>query len=197
MTHQSPNVIIGFVAMILFSSFLIEIPDGQAQAPDQDEVETLDIIEVPGTAVMQTPRELSFPEPDTASWQPLLDDPRLEIPVSLNIDRPLSQQPASIDPNGHITAVRSPVKPIKAEHPTYPRFAREQGWEGVTVVRITVETDGHVVSATTQKSSGFPTLDESAVQTVTQWIFTPAKNGEFNVASTVDLPIRFDLDQPN
>ncbi|GJL49892.1 MAG: hypothetical protein NPIRA01_11190 [Nitrospirales bacterium] len=197
MTNQSPNAIIGFVAMILFSSFLIGIPDGQAQAPDQDEVETLDIIEIPGTAVTQTPRELSFPEPDMASWQPLLDHSRLEIPVSLNINRPLSQPPTPLDPIGHIKGVRSPVKPIKAEHPTYPRFAREQGWEGITVVRITVETDGHVISAATQKSSGFPILDESAVQTVKQWIFTPAKNGEFHVASTVDLPIRFDLDQPN
>ncbi|GJL63800.1 MAG: hypothetical protein NPIRA04_24540 [Nitrospirales bacterium] len=197
MTHQSPNAIIGFVAMLLFSSFLIEIPYGQAQAPDQDDIETLDIIEIPGTAVTQTPRELSFPEPDMPSLQHLLDDPRLKIPVSLNIDRPLSQQPAAIDPIGHIKGIRSPVKPIKAEHPPYPRFAREQGWEGITVVRITVETDGQVVSATTQKSSGFPILDESAVQTLTQWVFSPAKNGEFNVASTVDLPIRFDLDQPN
>ncbi|WP_454063098.1 energy transducer TonB [Candidatus Nitrospira salsa] len=183
--------------MILFSPFLIGIPGGLAQAPEQDEVETLDIIEIPGTAVTKKPRNLAFPEPDTTSLHPVFDDSLLHIPVSLTIDHPIPQPSPALDPIGHLQGVRSPVKPIKAEHPPYPRFAREQGWEGITVVRITVETDGRVVSATTQKSSGFPVLDESAVQTVTQWVFTPAKNGEFNVASTVDLPIRFDLDQPN
>ncbi|GJL66302.1 MAG: hypothetical protein NPIRA05_12730 [Nitrospirales bacterium] len=196
MIHQSLNAGIAS-AILLFSPLLIGIPSGLAQGPEHDEVETLEIIEVPGTAVTQKPRNLSFPEPDTASLHPVFNDSLLQIPVSLAIARPVPKPTPALDPVGRIKGVRSPVKPIKAERPTYPRFAREQGWEGVTVVRITVETDGRVVSASTQKSSGFPLLDESAVQTVTQWVFTPAKNGEFTVASTVDLPIRFDLDQPN
>ena len=46
---------------------------------------------------------------------------------------------------------------------------------------------------TTRKSSGFPSLDESAVQSVKTWRFDPAKDGEFPVSTAVDLPIRFNL----
>jgi len=36
-------------------------------------------------------------------------------------------------------------------------------------------------------------LDDSAKQAVGMWSFKPAQNGEFAVASVVDLPIQFDL----
>ena len=50
-------------------------------------------------------------------------------------------------------------------------------------------------TSTTQKSTGFDALDESAAQSVKTWRFDPAKDGEFPVSSVVDLPIRFDLDE--
>jgi protein TonB len=72
-------------------------------------------------------------------------------------------------------------------------MAREQGWHGKVVLRVHITAEGIVKNATVQESSGFPVLDDSAVQAVKIWSFEPAKNGEFAVASTVDLPIRFDL----
>ncbi|GJL55753.1 MAG: hypothetical protein NPIRA02_28850 [Nitrospirales bacterium] len=189
---------IGASTIVLIFALLIGISTGLAQTTEHNEVDTLDMIEVPGTAVVRTPRTITFPLPDITSFHPILTaDPVLRIPDSRIIDRARPQPSPVLDPIGRVRGIRTPVKPIKAEHPPYPRFAREQGWEGITILRISIESDGSVTSAKTQKSSGYPILDESAVQTVTQWIFAPAKNGEFDVASTVDLPIRFDLDQPN
>ncbi len=99
------------------------------------------------------------------------------------------------DPIADIKGKRKPVQPTKAEHPPYPQFARAQGWEGTVVLRIKVNQAGAVDSVRTRKSSGFPILDESAVQSVKTWRFEPAKDGEFPIPVTVDLPIRFDLDE--
>jgi protein TonB len=72
-------------------------------------------------------------------------------------------------------------------------MAREQGWQGKVILRARISAEGTVKQAEVQESSGFPVLDDSAAQAVKTWTFEPAKNGEFAVASTVALPIRFDL----
>ena len=91
--------------------------------------------------------------------------------------------------------LRKTVRLIKSERPQYPQAARREGWEGTVVLRITVGTGGDVENVKTQTSSGFPALDESAAQSVKRWRFDPARDGEFRIATVVDLPIRFDLDE--
>ena len=87
------------------------------------------------------------------------------------------------------------VRLIKSERPVYPQMARKQGWEGTVVLRITIGAGGDVKKVTTQTSSGYPALDESAAQSVKTWRFDPAKDGEFPVSTTVDLPVRFNLEE--
>ena len=91
-------------------------------------------------------------------------------------------------------ALRKTVRLIKSERPRYPQAARREGWEGTVVLRIAINSGGAVEKVKTQESSGFPALDESAMQSVKTWRFDPAKDGEFPISSTVDLPIRFDLE---
>ncbi|MGB0910268.1 MAG: energy transducer TonB [Nitrospirales bacterium] len=183
------------LSALVMSLFLIETPLSLAQ--NDNDIEMLDIIEVPGTAVTIEPRMLSFPSPGVTNIRPFPDEDIFHISTTFKMDHPIPRSPVLLDPIGKAQGIRSSVKPMSAKRPPYPRFAREQGWHGTTVLRITVAPDGTVTSVTTKKSSGFPILDESANQAVKEWGFSPAKNGEFAVASTVDLPIRFDLDQPH
>ena len=92
-------------------------------------------------------------------------------------------------------ALRKTVRLIKSERPQYPQVARKQGWEGTVVLRINIGAGGDVENVKTQTSSGHAALDESAEQSVKTWRFDPARDGEFRVASVVDLPIRFNLDE--
>ena len=87
------------------------------------------------------------------------------------------------------------VRLIRSDRPQYPQIARKEGWEGTVVLRLTIDSEGGVEKVTTQKSSGFSTLDESAMESVKAWRFDPAKDGEFPISSAVDLPIRFDLEE--
>ena len=92
-------------------------------------------------------------------------------------------------------ALRKTVRLIKSERPPYPQVARQRGWEGTVVLRINIGPGGNVENVATQKSTGYDALDESAAQSVKRWRFDPAKDGEFRIATVVDLPIRFDLDE--
>ncbi len=108
-------------------------------------------------------------------------------------DRPAPEPPR--DSIADRKALRKTVRLIKSERPPYPQVARRQGWEGTVVLRINIGPGGNVEDVATQKSTGHDALDESAAESVKRWRFDPAKDGEFPIASVVDLPIRFDLDE--
>jgi TonB family protein len=159
-------------------------------------VETLDTIEVPATFVIQEERKISIPLPEMNNFTPLPTEPLMQAGLVPTATRTTNLAKVSRDPIADIKGKRTPVRPAKAERPPYPQFAREQGWEGTVVLRIRVNQQGSVDSVKTQKSSGFPILDDSALRSVKSWSFEPAKDGEFLLTATVDLPIRFDLDEP-
>lgn len=77
--------------------------------------------------------------------------------------------------------------------PEYPPQARRRGIEGRVVVRVQVEADGSVSNANVIASSGSTLLDQSALDAVKRWRFSPAQvNGEPHGAN-LDLPIAFRL----
>ena len=131
-------------------------------------------------------------EPDTTTIVPLNGLVVATIPKTPTVSRETSKMVR--DSIADRKGLRKPVRLIKSERPPYPQVARTQGWEGIVVLRIIVGTGGDVENVKTQTSSGFPALDESAAQSVKTWQFAPAKDGEFPIATKVDLPVRFSLD---
>ena len=79
--------------------------------------------------------------------------------------------------------------------PPYPREAREHGWQGTTLLRVEVLSDGTVGKVEVAESSGHAILDESSVQTVRDWMFRPARSGITAIPSVVEIPITFRLAQ--
>ena len=186
------NRIAWFMAMF----FLYSVAMVYSMDPEmEDEIETLDVIEITGTVMEQAPRKLHFPPPEIPThpnFQVIDRLPRPElqlIKLASPISRILLDQTAK---NGNIL---TPVKPLKTDRPPYPRRARKQGWHGRVILRLTIAPNGTVESATIQQGSGHQLLDDNAVKAATQWTFQPAKNGGFPVPSTVNIPIQFDLVQ--
>ncbi len=179
---------------VIWLGSLFWVPQAFPEVSPEPEIETLEVIEVTGTIVTTVTRTLSFPLPTFNHSRPTSTFHYLALPDLHVVNLP--QQSVSrtlIDQTGKTRGRFTNVKPLKTERPLYPRIAREQGWQGKVVLRARITAEGTVENATVQESSGFPVLDESAVQAVKTWSFKPAKNGEFAVASTVALPIRFDL----
>ena len=75
----------------------------------------------------------------------------------------------------------------------YPRIAKKEGWEGTVTLLVVVDVKGKPAEITVDKSSGHKVLDNAAIHAVRKWIFSPAKDGNIPIRSSVKLPVHFSL----
>jgi TonB family protein len=66
---------------------------------------------------------------------------------------------------------------IDGPAPVYPPLALRQGWEGSSLVRITVAADGTVADAALEETSGYDLLDDAALKAIRAWRFEPGTLG--------------------
>jgi periplasmic protein TonB len=79
--------------------------------------------------------------------------------------------------------------------PVYPSMARKMGHEGVVLLAAEILSDGCVGQLVVKKSSGHPTLDQSALDAVKRWKFAPARWMGKAVSAWVDVPVKFRLSE--
>lgn len=77
--------------------------------------------------------------------------------------------------------------------PPYPSVSRRMGEEGEVRLRVHVDAAGNAQQVEIERSSGFPRLDQAALDTVKRWRFVPARQGDQPVAAWVIVPIQFTL----
>jgi protein TonB len=77
--------------------------------------------------------------------------------------------------------------------PAYPPLARRMGEEGKVILRVFVTEKGLPEDLQVRTSSGSNRLDTTALETVKQWTFVPARRGETPVGAWVLVPISFSL----
>lgn len=77
--------------------------------------------------------------------------------------------------------------------PKYPELARNLGWEGSVLLRVSVSAEGRSEQVSVHRSSGYKVLDDAAAVAVQKWRFAPARRGGAAVASVVIVPIGFAL----
>lgn len=108
--------------------------------------------------------------------------------------------PASVQ----VASVRAPAGPaapaslvpaayLRTPEPAYPASAREEGEEGVVLLRVRISRGGLPEEIVLDRSSGFPALDRAAIAGVKRWSFTPARLGDDPVEAWMRVPIRFRL----
>ncbi|MDP1864498.1 MAG: energy transducer TonB [Thiobacillus sp.] len=77
--------------------------------------------------------------------------------------------------------------------PPYPSASRRMGEEGEVRLRVQIDTAGQAQQIEVYRSSGFPRLDQAALDTVKQWRFVPARQGDQPIPAWVIVPIQFSL----
>lgn len=131
--------------------------------------------------------DLEMPQVET----PPLEDtvPEIEVPVD---------EPA---PNA-ITAATSPAPPVaetanmkvnRRVDPVYPAGSRRAGEQGTGVFRVLVDQRGRPQDVEVLKSTGFPRLDDAAVQAIRKWAFSPAMQSGRAVQSWTRVQVAFQL----
>lgn len=77
--------------------------------------------------------------------------------------------------------------------PAYPRMAHRMGIEGTVILLADVNEEGLPVQVRVFQTSGNDLLDQSALNAVNQWRFSPARKEGVIVRSLVKIPITFSL----
>jgi protein TonB len=88
------------------------------------------------------------------------------------------------------------AKPTFSAKPTpvsYPRLARNRGWQGRTVVEVWIDDQGKQVKTAVHQSSGHASLDKSALAAIKKWKFAKHNEHGRSVAHRVHIPIDFKL----
>lgn len=75
----------------------------------------------------------------------------------------------------------------------YPLVSRRIGEQGLVMLRIHVEADGHISDAAVLRSSGFPRLDRAALDAARAGRMRPATRDGQPVAMSFRLPVQFSL----
>jgi protein TonB len=82
---------------------------------------------------------------------------------------------------------------LRNPKPPYPPAALKMRVEGTVTLRVLVLEDGTSGKIVLSKSSGNESLDQSALETVAKWKFTPAKSQGQSIAQWVSIPINFSI----
>lgn len=156
--------------------------------PPADDVEVRPPVTAPARAVGMSPvladREHQSQDRDV---RPPVQVERRPVPVPTPASLAFEPEELGLD-------VDELPRPLPANlPPAYPREALASRIEGRVLVRIWIQSDGSVERVAVHESSGFQSLDESALTAVRQWQFAPARRAGYAVAHDVLLPIKFTL----
>jgi protein TonB len=94
-----------------------------------------------------------------------------------------------------VTAARFDADYLHNPAPAYPVMSRRLGEQGRVVLNVRVLADGMPGKVEVRTSSGFPRLDQAALEAVGRWRFVPARRGEEPVEAWVLVPVNFSLDR--
>jgi protein TonB len=78
---------------------------------------------------------------------------------------------------------------------SYPPEAYRAREEGRVLVDVAVDAAGNVTNATIVERSGSQILDRAALEQVRQWKFSPALDNGKPVASSIEVPVAYSLDE--
>lgn len=89
-------------------------------------------------------------------------------------------------------AIKEPRK-LKNVAPVYPAVAARGKVEGVVILEIAIQPNGHVEDVRVLR--GIPLLDEAAVDAARQWVFAPTLFRGVPVSVMMTVSVRFSLTQ--
>lgn len=82
---------------------------------------------------------------------------------------------------------------LKNPKPEYPVFARRMRMEGTVMLKVLVSRQGTAVKVEVAQTSGYEILDKAAAESVKNWQFVPARQGDKPLEEWVQVPVAFSL----
>ena len=153
------------------------------------------------------------PPPPRAIVRPLPPRPAIRKPQEAR--RPVPARPSAEEPAETARLPPSPAPPAPSASassppslgptisaaplpgngkPPYPLSARRMGEQGRVMISVSLSASGTPESVSVTTSSGHAVLDEAAVNAIRGWRFRPAERNGQPVASMLNVPVTFRLE---
>jgi len=141
-------------------------------------------VERPAPAVPETPRAAP---PDAAAPATATAPPAAETAPAPSAGPPAPAAPVVVPPSSNAAYLNNPP-------PLYPEMSRRMGETGRVIVSVLIGPDGRAREAHIDRSSGFPRLDEVALETARdRWRYVPGTRDGVPEAMWYRAPIDFVL----
>lgn len=155
------------------------------------------------------PKPVTLPEPQNVPTPTVskIEPSPAELPIepAANDDLALEDEVApppvvrtaaiSTDPAPEAAQIQASVPLYHLNPPpTYPRLARRRYYHGTVLLDVLVDPQGQPTQVKIARSSGHTILDRSAVKSVRNWRFEPARRGDQTIEMWVQVPVRFELE---
>lgn len=150
------------------------IPEA-AQPEEQPEIKIKPDIEQPVAA--------DEPVPEVQYDEPVVPPSDVPVPASANAIAGSQQQGA-------------PAQDLKTANrvdPTYPPASRRAGEQGTVRLKVLVDTSGRASNVAVSQTSGFPRLDQAAMEAVRKWRFVAATDGTNKIQAYTQVAVTFKL----
>lgn len=117
------------------------------------------------------------------------------IPIENSNSRLSKESPVSgSDGEGDRSLGLIPRQVLHSPRPNYPLLSRKLGEQGMVMIKLCVNQGGFVDEASVSKSSGFQSLDKSALATLSQWRFLPMTSTLGYSSQCFQAPVHFSLE---
>jgi periplasmic protein TonB len=181
-------IVVGLVILLhllVFATYLLQ-PEAPAVLVNEMSI---------SFANMQMPQAEVAPQPKLKPRDP--DPVPSEEPAVKEVAPPVQQAASPPSP-----VVLDAEPDYKADYlnnpkPAYPMVARRMGYHGKVVLDVEVLAEGRAGDVRLHQSSGYDILDNSAIQTVKTWRFSPARRFGQAVTQRFLVPIKFSLEDSN
>lgn len=138
-----------------------------------------------------TPKPVAKPEPvrEVAPEPVQQTAPAPPAPPS----PPVQQATPAPEAPAPVTPPRTDAAHLNNPAPQYPALSRRLGEQGRVMLDVYILPDGSVGEIKLNRSSGFPRLDNAALQAVKTWKYVPAKRGDTAIPFWYVQPVSFVL----
>jgi TonB family protein len=109
-----------------------------------------------------------------------------------SMQKPAVLQQTALKPGSQIMPIVPPAISFKVL-PAYPQTALSAGSQGTVLLSVLVGLGGQAQQIQVKASSGAADLDQSAIDAVKQWKFSPASQAGAVLSSWLEIPVCFQI----
>lgn len=189
--------VLGLVVLLhlsVFAGYLLQ-PESPAVLVNEMSISFANV-QMQQADIPPVPEEMPKPKAIEPEPEPVVE-PVVKEAAPTTVKEVAPATPAPVSPPSPVQLDAQPdyrADYLNNPRPAYPMVARRMGYNGKVILNVEVLAEGKAGQVLLHQSSGYTILDNSAVQTVKTWRFSPAKRLGQPVTQWFLVPIKFSLE---